>query len=280
MTEEPYRWLEAITNRREYIEDQLAPGLPVVALSADPGVLLLTIRTSTPKLFEVYDHLALGTVGHPADIEKVRQTAIDAAHLEGFARSPKDVTGSPARQLQTSRPRSRRRSSKSSPRRSFFAEFSASSGRRRAMTAYGGSITMAPSRRKRARISHTATVISGPRQVTKEWVSQASKPTLERDSLKSATLSALKLLLWAKLQGTKDQGIEFSAVPNNVAELKEKLGPDGLEAALLDRSLFGQPITYRISDERRAGIVIPPRSMTAVSHLLAALLLAAAPRSN
>ena len=92
MTEEPYRWLEAITNRREYIEDQLSPGLPVVALSADPGILLMTIKTSTPKLFEIYDHLALGSVGHPADIEKVRQTAIDAAHLEGFARSPKDVT--------------------------------------------------------------------------------------------------------------------------------------------------------------------------------------------
>src|SRR5271154_3823402 len=92
MTEEPYRWLEAVTNRREYIEDQLAPGLPVVALSADPGILLLTIKTSTPKLFEIYDHLALGSVGHPADVEKVRQTAIDAAHLEGFARSPKDVT--------------------------------------------------------------------------------------------------------------------------------------------------------------------------------------------
>src|SRR5277367_2566297 len=92
MTEEPYRWLEAITNRREYIEDQLAPGLPVVALSAGPGVLLLTVKTSTPKLFEIYDHLGLGSLGHPADIEKVRQTAIDAAHLEGFARSPNDVT--------------------------------------------------------------------------------------------------------------------------------------------------------------------------------------------
>src|SRR3984885_2657307 len=92
MTEEPYRWLEAITNRREYIEDQLSPGLPVVALSADPGILLFSIKTSTPKIFEIYDHLALGSVGHPADIEKVRQTAIDAAHLEGFARSPNDVT--------------------------------------------------------------------------------------------------------------------------------------------------------------------------------------------
>src|ERR1700722_6274341 len=92
MTEEPYRWLEAITNRREYIEDQLSPGSPVVVLSADPGILLLTIKTSTPKLFEIYDHLALGSVGHPADIEKVRQTVIDAAHIDGFTRSPSDVT--------------------------------------------------------------------------------------------------------------------------------------------------------------------------------------------
>src|SRR5579871_1044261 len=92
MTEEPYRWLEAITNRREYIEDQLAPGRPVVALSGAPGLLLLASHASTPKLFEVYDHLALGSLGHPADIEKVRQAAIDAAHLEGFARSPGDVT--------------------------------------------------------------------------------------------------------------------------------------------------------------------------------------------
>jgi proteasome alpha subunit len=75
MTEEPYRWLEAITNRREYIEDQLAPGRPVVALSGEPGILLLTVKTSTPKLFEIYDHLALGSLGHPADIEKVRQAA-------------------------------------------------------------------------------------------------------------------------------------------------------------------------------------------------------------
>ena len=92
MTEEPYRWLEAITNRREYIEDQLAPGLPVVALSAEPGILLLTIKSSTPKLFEIYDHLALGCLGHPADIERVRQTVIDAAHVDGFTRSPSDVT--------------------------------------------------------------------------------------------------------------------------------------------------------------------------------------------
>ena len=30
MLEEPYRWVEAINNRREYVEDQLASGSPVV----------------------------------------------------------------------------------------------------------------------------------------------------------------------------------------------------------------------------------------------------------
>jgi len=33
MIEEPYRWVEAIANRREYIETQLASGSPIVALS-------------------------------------------------------------------------------------------------------------------------------------------------------------------------------------------------------------------------------------------------------
>jgi proteasome alpha subunit len=92
MIEEPYRWLEAVANRREYIEDQLRPASPVIAISGTPGILLLTRRASTPKLFEVYDHLALGCLGHPADMEKVRQAAIETAHLEGFTRSREDVT--------------------------------------------------------------------------------------------------------------------------------------------------------------------------------------------
>ena len=32
MIEEPYRWVEAIANRREYIETQLAAGSPIAAL--------------------------------------------------------------------------------------------------------------------------------------------------------------------------------------------------------------------------------------------------------
>ncbi len=92
MIEEPYRWLEAVQNRREYIEDQLRGAAPVFAVSGEPGILLLAGKASTPKIFEVYDHLALGGVGHPADLEKIRQTAIEAAHVEGFSRSRADVS--------------------------------------------------------------------------------------------------------------------------------------------------------------------------------------------
>ncbi|HSI83400.1 MAG: proteasome subunit alpha [Candidatus Methylacidiphilales bacterium] len=92
MIDEPYRWLEAVQNRREYIEDRISGGLPLVAIAGTPGVLLIGPRASTPKIFEIYDRLALGCLGHPADLEKVRQAAIDAAHVEGFSRSPHDVT--------------------------------------------------------------------------------------------------------------------------------------------------------------------------------------------
>jgi proteasome alpha subunit len=92
MTEEPYRWLEAIGNRREYIRDQLKGGTPVFALSRPEGILLLGIGHGLSKVFEVYDRHALAALGHPVDIEKVRQAAIEAAHLEGFNRSSQDVT--------------------------------------------------------------------------------------------------------------------------------------------------------------------------------------------
>ena len=76
MIEEPYRWVEAIANRREYIEDQLRLGSPVVALDYDKGLLLLTVSRETRKVFEVYDRVAFAALGHPADIERMRLVAI------------------------------------------------------------------------------------------------------------------------------------------------------------------------------------------------------------
>ena len=92
MTDEPYRWLEAVANRREYIRDQLKGATPVFAFSRPEGVLLFGVGTGLSKVFEIYDRQAFAALGHPVDIEKVRQTTIEAAHLEGFTRAAEDVT--------------------------------------------------------------------------------------------------------------------------------------------------------------------------------------------
>jgi len=93
MYEEPYRWVEAVGNRRQYLDEQFKQGSPVVALSYADGILLLTVSRGTPKLYEIYDRLGLGGMGHPADLEKLRFNLLEMAHVEGFNRSPSDVTG-------------------------------------------------------------------------------------------------------------------------------------------------------------------------------------------
>lgn len=94
MYEEPYRWVEAVGNRRRYLDEQFKQGSPVVALSYADGVLLVTVSRGTPKLYEIYDRIGLGGMGHPADLEKLRFSLLELAHVEGFNRSPSDVTAS------------------------------------------------------------------------------------------------------------------------------------------------------------------------------------------
>ena len=155
MTEEPYRWLEAIQNRREYIEDQLAPGLPS-SRSAEPGVLFLTIKTSTPGAFRDLRSSCARGVGHPADIEKVRQTVIDAAHVDGFTRSPGDVSAAARRLQPCARAQGRLRAGNFCPRRFFSAAFWRNLAPRQLTMRSGASITMAPSRPKMEMNSRTA----------------------------------------------------------------------------------------------------------------------------
>jgi proteasome alpha subunit len=92
MIEEPYRWVEAIANRREYIEAQLAPGSPIAALGYRDGILFLTLGRTRQKIFEIYDRIAMGAIGHPGDIERLRMAAIELASTEGFTRSATDVS--------------------------------------------------------------------------------------------------------------------------------------------------------------------------------------------
>ena len=81
-----------IGNRREYVREQLKGGSPVFAASLRDGILLLGVGAGHSKVFELFDRHALAGLGHPADIEKIRQAAIDAAHLEAFNRAPEDVS--------------------------------------------------------------------------------------------------------------------------------------------------------------------------------------------
>lgn len=90
--DEPYRWVEAVSNRREYLEEQLKTASPVVALPYDRGIAIVTFSSGTPKLYEIYDRIVMGGLGHPADLERLRAMILDMAHLEGFNRSPSDVT--------------------------------------------------------------------------------------------------------------------------------------------------------------------------------------------
>ena len=83
---------EAIANRREYIETQLAPGSPIAALGYRDGILFLTLGQTRQKIFEIYDRIAMGAIGHPGDIERLRMAAIELASTEGFTRSAADVS--------------------------------------------------------------------------------------------------------------------------------------------------------------------------------------------
>lgn len=92
MIEEPYRWVEAIANRREYIETQLALGNPIAAIGFRDGILFLTVGRTGQKIFEIYNRIAMGAIGHPGDIERLRMAAIEVASTEGFTRSAADVS--------------------------------------------------------------------------------------------------------------------------------------------------------------------------------------------
>ncbi len=92
MIEEPYRWMEAIANRREYIEHQLAGGSPIAALTYRDGIVLFTVGRDRQKIFEIYDRIAMGAIGHPGDLERLRMAAIELTGAEGFARSADDVS--------------------------------------------------------------------------------------------------------------------------------------------------------------------------------------------
>lgn len=92
MFEEPFRWTEAVNNRHSYVQSKLKKAQPVIAVPYKEGAILMGFCPQPGKIYEVYDRIAMGGMGHPADIERLRTTLLEMAHLEGFNRSVHDVT--------------------------------------------------------------------------------------------------------------------------------------------------------------------------------------------
>jgi len=88
----PYDWNESVRNRMEFVEERLRSGSPVIGVRYAGGLLLVTLRGTQSKTFEIYDRIAMSAIGAPSDVEAIRIAALDFAHQEGFARSPDDVT--------------------------------------------------------------------------------------------------------------------------------------------------------------------------------------------
>lgn len=88
----PHDWQEGMGNRSAFVNERLSGGMPVVAVATLDGILMLTLRRQSRKIYEIYDRLAYGAIGQQSDIEQLRVAAIDFAHQEGFQRSENDVT--------------------------------------------------------------------------------------------------------------------------------------------------------------------------------------------
>lgn len=88
----PFDWQEGIGHRAGYVENKLAQGAPVLAISLSAGVLLYTGRRQRPKIHELYDRIAFSAIGQQSDIEAMRVAAVDFCHQEGYRRSEDDVS--------------------------------------------------------------------------------------------------------------------------------------------------------------------------------------------
>jgi proteasome alpha subunit len=250
--EEPYRWLEAIRNRREYIEDQMQGGMAVAAVSGAPGILLMTHQASTPKLFEIYDHLALGCLGHPADLEKVRQAAIDAAHLEGFARSRNDV-GSRRLVNYNLGPALKTAFEQifSAPLmfRGILAEINAEAGRDMLWVVdYDGSYAAV-----RPANMANGIVITGRKKNQQAWLDLKEKSAPAGSGWKPLALHCLRVLTWMKQLEKSEQKAAWTDTPKSASDLMTHF-PDGLECAVLDRSQTADTIAYRTISTSELGL--------------------------
>src|SRR5205814_10706662 len=73
----PFDYNEASRHREEGVEERLREGSPIVGVSYDAGLLLLSVRQTQRKIFEVYDRIIFSAIGKQADIGEVRGAAVE-----------------------------------------------------------------------------------------------------------------------------------------------------------------------------------------------------------
>ena len=53
MFEEPFRWMEAISNRHSYVREKLFKGQPVLGVPYKEGAVILGFSQQPRKIFEI-----------------------------------------------------------------------------------------------------------------------------------------------------------------------------------------------------------------------------------
>lgn len=258
MFEEPFRFVEAIANRREYIESQLATGSPIAALNYRGGILLFTLGRERQKLFEIYDRIALGAIGHPGDIERLRMTAIELASSEGFTRSAADVSLRRMANYSLSPALKSAFEQVYGPpylARMLFVELGAENAQDTFLRIdYDGAIQTNGTPLSRTR--HEYAALSGTRssaEAMERYLAGAFRPDLDLSE-------ALRLALDAWTVGFLALGSEKEMLPPDVAQLqaaqREQLAEATVEAAVLERH-GASAIAYRMLTPAETGALLP-----------------------
>lgn len=257
MIEEPYRWVEAIANRREYIETQLASGSPITAIGYKDGVLFVTLGRARQKIFEIYDRIAMGAIGHPGDIERLRMAAIELASTEGFTRSSADVS------LRRLAHYSLSPAMKSAFEQVYGAPYLARMlfveiGQRSEddlflRVDYDGAIAANGSVIGETRRDFA--VLSGTRQSAELMESFLQAENVAGGELKAALNSAVDAWCVGHMASQSDGTKKLPERSAITQHRQEQLGKMGLEAALLERD-SGRAIRYRSLSDQEARALI------------------------
>ena len=270
MYEEPYKWVEAVGNRRQYLDEQFKQGSPVVALAYETGIVLLTVSKGTPKVYEIYDRLALGGMGHPADLEKLRFNLLEMAHVEGFNRSPSDVTG--GRMVKYGIAPVIKQAFEEVFKAPFIvkillAEIGQKSGKETFLSInYDGTFEEG---------GHSA-VLAATKGIEQEMLKSLRGEEPERRSLEQAVGAALRA--WAlgdrlqrrAIEGEAERGDEAAAAPSSTdvpslyAHVRETVAEKSIECAVLDRRQTGSS-KYRALTPDDLSRLLPRDIQTSIS---------------